>query len=337
GRGAGAPAARAGPAAHPPAPAAPRAVSTPAARAAPGPAPHDPGIAIGAAAAARLLAARANDGYFPSSSTPFVGGTAVGQWRPTPSYLPGPPAAFSSMAAPWLATVKPFALRNPAQFRPKAPPAVTSATYTRHYREVKALGSLASGERTAAQTDLAYFWSDNFFAQWNRALRAIALSEGLGVGDSARLFALANVAIADAAITAWDSKLTFAFWRPITAIQEGDNDGNPKTIGDPSWQSLINNPNYPDFTSGANNVTGAVTRILQRFFGTNAMAFSVTSAVPVVVQKTRNFTRFSQAADEVVEARILLGIHFRFADTVARRQGQRVADWAFTHILRPLD
>lgn len=299
---------------------------------------NDPGVAVGAQAAAALLALRANDGAFPNPPPPpFVGGTGIGEWRPTPSFLPGAPPGFSPMAAPWLPSVTPFMLESTSQFRAKAPPEVTSAVYTRHYREVKALGSLTSTERSAEQTDLAYFWSDNFTVQWNRVLRALAASQALDIADSARLFALANLATADAVMTAWDSKLHFNYWRPITAIQEGDNDGNPKTIGDPSWQSLINNPNYPDYTSGANNVTGAMTRTLQRFFETNEMSFSVTSNVAAAVQKTRTFTKFSDAAEEVVDARVLLGIHFRFADTAARRQGRRVADFAFTHYLRPID
>src|SRR5262249_15454826 len=156
-------------------------------------------------------------------------------------------------------------------------------------------------------------------------------------GDSARLFALAGLAAADAAITAWDSKLHFHFWRPVTAIQEGDADGNPKTAGDVLWQPLINTPNYPDFTSGANNLTGSFTTILRKFFKTDHFEFTVTSNAPLAVVKSRTYQYFSDAADEVVEARILLGIHFRSADEVARKTGTRVARWAFQHVLRPVN
>jgi hypothetical protein len=154
--------------------------------------------------------------------------------------------------------------------------------------------------------------------------------------DHARLLALANLATADAVITSWDSKLYYNFWRPLTAIREGDNDTNHHTVGDPTWQSLINNPPYPDYTSGANNVTGAMTRILELFFGTDNMTFLLTTAVPQAVQKTRTYTRFSDAAQDVEDARILLGIHFRSADTAARKQGRQVAKWAFKHVLRPI-
>jgi hypothetical protein len=294
----------------------------------------DPGLLVGQKAAAGILPLyRAAPASFP----PFTGGTEIGQWRPTPSYLPGPPPAFSPMAAPWLADTDPFTLTSPRRFRAAPPPALTSERYTRDYNEVKAYGALTGSSRTAEQTDIAYFWSENFIAQWNRALRAIANQRIHRIGDSARLFALANIAMADSAITAWDTKRYYFLWRPITAINEGDNDGNPDTAGDPAWQSLINNPNYPDYTSGANNLTGAVTKTLALFFDTDHMTFEVTSNAPLAVQKTRTYHRFSDAAQEVVDARIYLGIHFRFADTAARAQGRRVADWAFNHFLLPLE
>ena len=145
----------------------------------------------------------------------------------------------------------------------------------------------------------------NFLAQWNRALRAIAEAHVPDIGDRARLFALANLAMADAFINAWESKLHFNFWRPVTAIQEGEFDGNPKTGGDPDWQPLVNTPPYPDYTSGANNVTGVMTRILALFFGTDVFDFTITSNSPNLTDpatRTRNYTRFSEAAEEVVEA-----------------------------------
>jgi len=270
---------------------------------------------------------------------PFNGGTAPGQWRPTNSFIGDPPvpAPFSPMLVPWLANFDPLTLTGPARFRAVPPPALTSERYTRDYNEVKALGSLGSTDRTPEQTDMAYFWSENFVAQWNRALRGIAANHIHRTGESARLFALANLALADALITAWDSKKFYAFWRPLTAIVEGDNDGNPDTTGDATWQPLINTPNYPDYTSGANNITGAVTRTLALFFQRDHLKFEVTSLAPLAVQKTRTFDRFSDAAQEVVDARVLLGIHFRFADTAARAQGQRVAEWTFSHFLLPID
>src|SRR5215467_12970556 len=235
---------------------------------------NDPGVAVGQKAAAGIISLRANDGSFPSPDPPpFTGGTATGEWRPTPP-------AFLPMATPWLAKVRPFALTNPAQFRANPPPSLTSGLYARDYNEVKDFGSLTNSKRTPEQTDVAYFWSGNYLVIWNRALRSIAGAQGLNIGKSARLFALANMAMADAGITAWDTKFHYVFWRPITAIQNGDNDGNAKTDGDPTWQPLIVTPPYPEYTSGANNVTGAITRILRSFFGTNDMTFPVTPLSP---------------------------------------------------------
>ena len=297
----------------------------------------DPGLLVGEKVAAGILPLRRTDPNPPAA--PFTGGTGIGQWRPTPSFIGSPPAPPSGapMAVHWMAGFDPFTLTGPTRFRAEPPPALTSDRYRRDYNEVKRLGSFGSTDRTPEQKDLAYFYTDNFLAQWNRALRGIATNHLRRTGDSARLFALANLATADALITSWDSKKFYFFWRPITAINEGDNDGNPSTAGDPTWQPLINTPNYPDYTSGANNVTGAMTRTLRLFFGRDRLTFDVTTLAPLAVQKTRTYNRFSDAADDVVDARIFLGIHFRFADTAARKQGQQVAQWAFNHFLLPLD
>lgn len=298
---------------------------------------NDPGLSVGEKVAAAILPLRRAD---PSPlPAPFTGGTGIGQWRPTPSFLGNPPAPPSNapMAVHWMSAFDPFTLTHPTRFRADPPPALTSERYTRDYNEVKRLGSFASTARTAEQTDIAYFYTDNFVAQWNRALRGIANNHLRRTGDSARLFALANLAMADALITCWDTKKFYFVWRPMTAINEGENDGNPHTIGDPAWQPLINNPNYPDYSSGANSVTGAAMRATSLFFGRDRMVFDVTSNAPLAVKKTRTYTRFSDAASDVVEARIYLGIHFRFADTVARAQGQRVAEHVVDHFLLPLD
>lgn len=296
----------------------------------------DPGLAVGQQAAMRILPLRrVNPDPLPP---PFVGGTTVPLWRPTPSFLGNPPAPapFSPMAAPWMAKFDPFTLTSPTRFRSEPPPELTSERYSRDYKEVKAFGSLTSTARSAEQTDLAYFYSGNIPAQWNSALRAIATRYLRRTGDSARLFALANMATADSLISSWDSKVHYVLWRPVTAIVEADHDGNPETISDASWQPLINTPNYPDYTSGANNVAGSMTRTLELFFGTDRVTFDVTTAVPQAVRKTRTYRRFSHAADEMVEARMLLGIHFRFADVAGRTQGHRVADWTVNHYLLPL-
>jgi len=297
----------------------------------------DPGVAVGAQAAAGIIALRANDGSFPPNPPPFTGGTALGEWRPTPSFQPGPPAPFSPMLAPWLATVTPFTLKSPSQFRPVPPPPLTSKRYATAYNEVKAMGARFNSARTTDQTNLALFFNTNFLANYNQVARDVANARLSSIDDSARLFALVNLAIADAIITAWDSKRHFVAWRPVTAIQEGDNDGNPDTIGDPDWQPLINTPNYPEYTSGANNVTGAATRSLALFFGTDEMDFTLHTTNATAPVQTLDYHRFSDVARDVVNARIWEGIHFRPADVQARKQGRHVAQWVFGHFLRSVD
>src|SRR5262245_41890732 len=301
-------------------------------------APNDPGVEVGRAAAHGIIDLRANDGRFPPSPPDFTGGTAPGDWRPTPSFIGNPPAppSFAPMLTPWVANVTPFTLKSGDQWRAKAPPALTSHEYTRDYNEVKAMGERFSITRTPEQTDFAIFWAANYAALWNRVVRELAAAQVSNIGDSARLFALVSLSMADAGITAWDTKVAYIFWRPITAIRLGDNDTNPRTVGDPNWQPLINTPNYPDYTSGANNVTGAATRALALYFGTDEMTFTVTTTNPMAIQQTRTYSRFSDAADDVVTARIYQGIHFRFADAEARKQGRHVAQWAFAHFLKPL-
>jgi hypothetical protein len=290
----------------------------------------DPGILVGMQAAAAILARRTGDGSFPPSFQFVLPPPAPGVWRPT---LP----LFAAFAAPWLGTVTPFTLKTPDQFAAdEPPPQLTSGRYTHDYNEVKALGALVNSARTPEQTALAVFFSGNFLALWNLALRNIATEQHLALGDSARLFALAYLASADALITAWNDKAHYLFWRPITAIQEGDHDGNPRTAGDTAWLPFLATPPYPDYTSGANNLSSAMTRMLARFFGSDRMNFTLMAVLSPTITLTRDYTRFSDVEDDVVEVRIYQGIHFRTADQVARREGKHVADWTFSHALRPI-
>ena len=314
----------------------------------------DPGIAVGEeVAAAFLLLYRAA----PSPAPVFNGcndeadGCQAGEWRPTPNHIGNPPPPPQTMFAPWAGDLEPYTLISGDQFRAPGPPKLTGQKYLRNFNEVKALGSLVNApcvdcgdfegvNRSADQTTHAYFFSENFLQQYHRTLRALSEARHLSLSENSRLYALANLAMADAFITAWDSKVHFNFWRPLTAVQEGDDDGNTDTTGDTTWLSLINTPPYPDYTSGANNLTGAFTRTLKLYFGKNKLDFTVTSNAPQLgaaddPRRTRSYTRISDLADDVVEARILLGIHFRFADTAARKQGESVAEWAFKRFLKP--
>ena len=286
------------------------------------------GLAVGQQAAACILALRANDGSFPTPPPTFFGGTEPGQWRPT---TPTP----TSMVQPWFASVEPFALKDPSQLTANVgPPALTSGHYARDYEEVKAVGSKNSTVRTPEQTDLANFYSEGFLILVPRTLRTIATAYSRDLGESARFFALATMASSDALISAWDSKLTWNFWRPVTAIREGDNDGNDRTVGDPLWEPFLTTPNYPDYTSGANNLVSAAMRTAQHVLKSDRLPFTVESKAPAAIDKLRTYERFSDMCQDVINVRIYQGIHFRFADEVAFQTGRRAADWVFSHMLR---
>jgi hypothetical protein len=299
--------------------------------------PLDPGTAVGAQTAANILALRTNDGRFPLNPPPFLGSTTIGQWRPTPSLLPGAPPSLAPGLTPWVATVRPFTMQSDSQFRVAPPPDLTSQLWADNYNETKALGSLTSATRTAEQTEIGYFWADSGPVLWQNALRYISQNYVNDTGDSARMYALAEAAMADAQIACWDSKYFYNFWRPITAIRLGDQDGNPATTVDPEWQPLINTPNFPEYPSGHADISGAVSHMLRLFFGTDEVTFQMTTTNALAPQKTRTFTRFSQAEQEVIDARVYVGIHYRNSDRVAGAQGRDVANWVFRHTLRPVE
>jgi len=285
---------------------------------------NDPGVTVGAKVAAAIIASRACDGSFPSAAEPFIGGTGIGQWRPTP------PANSAMNPGPWQGVVAPFTLTRPSQFRSPPPPKLTSKQYAIDYNEVKSLGALNSSTRTAAQTDQAHFYAGNFLVMMNALVRQLSDSQVQSVSESSRLFALTSMSQADAIITVWNDKAHYNFWRPITAIQNGHLDGNSRTTGDPTWTSLIASPAYPDYSSGANGLTSSTMRALENYFGNDEIKFSITTTnTGPTTQDTRSFTSFSAAAQEVVDARIYLGIHFRFADEASRTIGYKVADHVF--------
>jgi hypothetical protein len=297
---------------------------------------NDPGISVGTQAAAAILILRMNDGRFPANPQLFLGSTAIGKWRPTPSLLPGPPPSGAPGLTPWLANVTPFTMKSGSQFRVDPPPALTSSTWAEDYNETKSVGAFNSATRSPEQTEIGYFWADSGPLLWQNALRYISRTYLTDTGDSARLFALADVALADAQIACWDSKYFYSFWRPITAIRLGDQDGNAATDADPNWQPLINTPNFPEYPSGHAAVSGAVSHALRLLFGTDDLNFQMTSTNPNAVQKTRSFARFSQAEDEVIDARVYVGIHYRNSDRAARAQGFQVANWVFKNFFRPI-
>jgi hypothetical protein len=286
----------------------------------------DPALQAGHEAAAAMVPLYRPTMVLPTD--PFVGSTEPGQWRPTPGVTAG--------ANTFMAVTAPFGMLRPSHFRPPPPPPLVSTRYYRDYEEVRLVGSATSTVRTPEQTDLARFWSVNFIPQWFATLRAIAGAGLSDVGDTARLFALVGIATADSQISVYDAKYHYNFWRPITAIREGDNDGNARTVGDPTWTPLIGTPPYPDHHSGANMLVASITGILRQYFGSDELSFSISSSAAGVVVNPRHYTQLSQAEQELVDVRVYQGIHFRTADELGRVHGGRVAHWTFKKFLRPL-
>ena len=248
------------------------------------------GIAWGESVAEQILAWRANDNA--DATIPAPAGEGPGVWIPTPP-------AFAPYLLPQWGHVAPFAMPAGSHFRPLGPPALESAEYANDFAEVKAFGALTGSARTPEQDQIALFWADGAGTEtpaghWNSIAQGVAAERSHTVIENARLFALLNVAMADAAICAWDAKYTFNSWRPVTAIRNGDTDGNPATAADPAWSSFVGTPPFPDYVSGHSTFSGAAARVLARFYRTDAIAFTTGSDfLPGV---TRRFQSFSAAA-----------------------------------------
>jgi len=293
------------------------------------------GAGIGQATANAMLTARTNDGRFGPSPTPYP--VAPGIWRPTPPN-------FANDPAPWVGNVRTFLVPSAAMLRTDGPNALTSDAYTEDFNEIKEVGSLTSTTRTPDQTDAAIFWQDHAHALFNRIFRTLAASQNLNIVDSARLFAMENLAAADASIGCWNDKYYWQFWRPITAIREADTDGNPATQADPNWLPLFDpstpvchtpllfTPPFPDHPSGHACNTGAFVQTLQNFFGTDKIAVTAFSNKSCTA---RTFDRFSDIQKEVIDARVWAGIHFRTADVQGAVLGNKVAQYLKKHYFQP--
>ena len=293
------------------------------------------GVRAGEAAAAAMLAARGNDGYFDPFDFNLVIGPDPGDWRPvTPTAL-DPDASVGD--------ARPFLIESPSQFRSKGPNVVTSKKYAKDFDEVKSLGALNSTTRTADQTAGAIFWQFAPAVLYNRLTREVSAARQLDVVDEARLLAMVNLAAADGAISCWNDKWYWHFWRPRAAIQEAATDGNPDTVADPSWEPLfhastqttppLTTPPFPDHPSGHGCVSGSVLNTLREFFGTDKIGFDMHSGrFPVGdPRETRHFDSFSDALQEVIDARVWGGIHFRTADVQGAVIGRKVARYARKH------
>jgi hypothetical protein len=279
------------------------------------------GIQWGQQVADDILLWRSTDGLTPAPP-PFLGGTDVGQWRPTPpAFLPG--------AGPQFAHMTTWALNSPSQFRPSGPPALTSDQYAADFNEVKVIGDKFSLTRTADQTQIAVFWNGNTPVSWNRVATSVADERHTTFSVNARLFALLNVAMADAVIACWDAKYTYVFWRPVTAIRLASTDGNSATAEDPAWTPLLITPNFPEYPSGHATVSPAAAVVLGTYFGNDAEFTLTSETLPGIV---RSYDSLTQAADEAFDARIYGGIHFRSACRDARAMGTQIGSFVITNV-----
>jgi hypothetical protein len=288
--------------------------------------PSDPGrsvqrgLAWGTTVADDILAWRAADGY--TKVPPYTLGGAPGDWQPTPPAFLAPPTAplFRQFAA-----MTPFALTAASQFLPPGPPPLNSARYAQDLAEVQALGSATSATRTPEQTQTAIFWQDDTpAAMWNRVADQLAQANDLPLAQNARLLAQLNIALADATIAIWNAKNYYNFWRPVTAI---------RATSDPAWTPLLPTPAFQEYPSAHSGVSSAAATVLASFYGNHTL-FTVTSAGLPGVQ--RDFTTFSAAVQQVEDARIYAGFHFRFSCADAATLGTQVAHYVTSTLMQPL-
>jgi membrane-associated phospholipid phosphatase len=289
------------------------------------------GIAVGQDVAEQILTWRSTAGA--GAVVPYTPGTAPGDWQPTP------PAFLPALAPSW-ALVTPFAMTSGSQFRPPPPPALTSTEYATAFNEVKSLGRVDSTTRTADQTQIALFWKDAVgtayaFGHWNEIAEGVSVDQGLGLVENARLFALLNIATADALIACWDAKYTYNFWRPVTAIRfSGDSSINPATESDPTWTPLIVTPNFPSYPSAHSTVSGAASTVLTSLFGRHYSFTAGSDGLPGI---TRSFSSFAAAAAEAGQSRIYGGIHFQFDNQAGLASGRALGRFVVQNFLLPVD
>jgi hypothetical protein len=270
---------------------------------------------VGKAAAAAVLAKRLKDGS--SGKEAYVEGTAPGRYRFTPP--------FNFAAAPHWRNVTPFALASASQFRTEPPPALTSEAYRRDFEEVKRVGGKHAGSaRSADETSYAAFWYEFSDIGWNRIARVVSTRVKQDLWDRARTFALLNVAMADAYIAGWDSKYHYDSWRPVTAIQRAETDGNPKTAADAAFETLLVTPPVPDLPSTHSALGMAAATVLAGAFGRDEVPFAFASPSALPESPVRAFRSFSEAARENAESRVKAGLHFRFATTAGLELGERI-------------
>ncbi|WP_217385551.1 Ig-like domain-containing protein [Dolichospermum sp. UHCC 0259] len=290
---------------------------------------EDNGVTFGRTVADNILSLRSADGA--TNTVTYTPGTHPGQWQPTaPEFAPG--------LLPQWGQVTPFGLTSGNQFRPDGVPALNSADYTIEFNQVKDLGSINSTTRTTEQTEIAQFWADGSGTftppgHWNQIAQNVAAEKSNSLVDNARLFALLDISLADAGIAAWDAKYHYDFWRPITAIQNADSDGNPNTIADANWTPLLTTPPFPEYVSGHSTFSGAAETILTGLLGNNVSFTTNSLGIPGV---DRQFDNFTDAANEAGISRIYGGIHFNSANVEGLATGRSVGNYVLQNLLAPI-
>jgi hypothetical protein len=286
----------------------------------------DLGVQWGQQVADAIWAWRSTDGFTPPPA-PFLGGTGIGEWRPTPpAFLSGRAFQFSYMT-PWV-------MASPSQFRPAGPPALASARYAEVFNEIKAYGSISSTVRTADQTLYSIFWQGDVNRAWSRVAISLGAERHTTLLQNALVLAALSVALADATIACWEAKYHYVFWRPITAIPLADTDGNPATDADLNWTPLIVTPAHPDYPSGHSTQTAAAIVVLAHYFGKKSSIIVDSEVSPGVV---RSFSDLASAQVELNNARVYGGIHFRTACDDGQATGTAVAKFVLKNAFQRVD
>src|SRR5688572_21738805 len=293
---------------------------------------EDAGVAYGKLVADRMLAERADDGS--TDVVTYVPGTEPDDWQPTPP-------AFAPAALPQWATVEPFGITSPDQFRADPPPSLDSPEFTAAFNQIKAIGVSTNSTRTDEQTDIARFWAGPSGTvqppgHWNSIARDVADAQDNSLAENARMLAMLNIGMADALIAAWDTKYEYSFVRPVTAIRNADNDPNPDTVGDSAWSPLLTTPGHPSYMAAHSAVSATAATVLAEFYGNDAIAF--TSSAEVAAGGTviiRSFNGFWEAAEEAGASRIYGGIHWSFDNEAGLEAGRSVGEFIADNLLRP--
>jgi hypothetical protein len=291
------------------------------------------GISVGQAAAEAMLLRRVGDGF--DNTVPYFCSPAprpVGEFEPDTG-CPTSPADPQPVDAK-LGGIRPFTFNDPSRFRPEGPNPMTSNAYTADFIETRDYGRADSAVRTAAQTDVAYFWAGHPYANWNRNLISLAMTRGLDVRDSARFFAMVHTAVADAIIAGFEAKYHYRFWRPRTAIPQADLDGNPNTPVDPTWTPLLR-VNHPEYPSGHAFWSTALTDAVAAFFGTHKVTWTLTSDAPQALQRARRYSDLNALMREVDDARVWGGLHWRHTMRHGAQIGRKVAQHVTRNYFRP--